>query len=353
MNFAWNRSIVLIGVWTLFLATLSRAQEQSAVQKSVVPSSSLTLLPPPADQDSDRDAGNDLERPLYGCACGCGIFEVGTASMLPHGAGGMVFLEYDYQDQSIDWGGVRPAPRSANSDKNIRTNFYTLGVEYFFDRSWGIEVEGQYDNRHFATVSNAPGGPVTDLQWGAFADPRFQVIYAGFFEDQSLGVSFGTKLPLGNWTHNNPYGDVDRDSELGTGCYDLLTGGFFRHQIPWNITGFVQWTVDAPLNQTQGYRPGLEADASIGAYYTGISFGNLKIVPLGQVLVSERGHDSGPAAAHPIQSGYQRLLLSPGLEFDFHPFSIYADIEVPCWQHFSGDQLTAPFLMKVILTYNF
>ena len=66
----------------------------------------------------------------------------------------------------------------------------------------------------------------------------------------------------------------------------------------------------------------------------------MNIVPVGQLLVSERGHDSGPNAAHPLASGYQRLLLSPGLEFDFHPFSIYADIEVPFYQHFTGDQLT-------------
>ena len=158
-------------------------------------------------------ATESSDEPLYACACGCGIFEVGTASMLPHGAGGMIYVEYDYQDQTINWSGVHSAPAADNDDKNIRTNFVTLGAEYFFNRSWGIQVEQSYDNRHFATETAAPGGGVASLQWGAFSDLRLQAIYAGFFEDQSLGVSFGTKLPTGNWTHNNRYGDVDRDSE--------------------------------------------------------------------------------------------------------------------------------------------
>jgi hypothetical protein len=111
--------------------------------------------------------------------------------------------------------------------------------------------------------------------------------------------------------------------------------------------------LDAPVNEVSGYQPGVEADGAFGAYFTGLRLGKVMITPIAQVLFSERGHDSGPNAAHPLASGYQRLLLSPGLEVDLHPFSIYADIEVPAYQHFSGDQLTAPFLCKVILTYHF
>jgi len=226
-------------------------------------------------------------------------------------------------------------------------------VQYFFDRSWGIQVELPYDNRHFETATNAPSGGEASLQWGAFGDLRIQAIYAGFFEDQSLGVSFGAKLPTGNYTHNNRYGDVDRDSELGTGCTDLLAGGFFRHDLTGGFTGFTQITIDAPLNEIDGYRPGLEADGAFGVYATGPRLGGVKITPVAQVLVSERGHDCGSAASQPQASGYQRVLLSPGLEFDVHPITIYADIEVPVYQHFTGDQLTAPLLFKVIMSYHF
>ncbi len=293
------------------------------------------------------------EQPIYACACGCGIFEVGTASMLPQGAGGMLFLEYDYQNQNINWSGVKPAPGSANNDKAIRTDFVTLGLEYFFDRSWGVEVEVPYDNRFFKTTGGASGNDVVSVEWSGFSDVRILGLYAGFFEDQSLGVSFGAKLPTGNYRHEDRYHDVDRDSQLGTGDVDLLAGGFFRHQINDSITGFAQVLIDAPIDEVDQYRPGLEADGALGVYATGLKIGGLRVTPVAQVLVSERGHDSGIHSAHPLASGYQRVLLSPGLEFDLHPVTIYADIEVPVYQHFTGEQITAPFLFKVIMSYHF
>src|SRR5271154_94625 len=71
----------------------------------------------------------------WACACGCGVFDVGTSSMFPEGQGGMVFLEYDYQDQNQNWHGTSSAPAANNDDKEIRTHFVTLGLQYMFDRS--------------------------------------------------------------------------------------------------------------------------------------------------------------------------------------------------------------------------
>jgi hypothetical protein len=354
---------VICGVWflpqsgsaelaplTLDPVATTSAVSNGSTSRAGAPAEPLSLSQPTTQPTADDSSGED---PIYACACGCGIYEVGTASMLPRGQGGMVYLEYDYQDQNINWSGVRPAPGSDNDDVNIRTNFYTLGLQYFFTRAWGIQVELPYDNRHFETATAAPGGGEATLQWGALGDVRLEGIYAGFFDDQSLGVDFGLKLPTGNYTHNNRWGDADRDSELGTGSLDVLLGGFYRHQFTDNLTGFTQVLLDVPCDEVAGYRPGIEADGSFGAYFTGLSLGRVQITPVAQVLVAERGHDSGPNAAHPIASGYQRVLLSPGLEFDVHPFEIYTDIEVPVYQHFSGDQLTAPFLFKLIFSYHF
>ena len=36
----------------------------------------------------------------WACACGCGVFDVGTASMYPLATGGMIFLESDALDQN-------------------------------------------------------------------------------------------------------------------------------------------------------------------------------------------------------------------------------------------------------------
>jgi hypothetical protein len=46
-------------------------------------------------------------------------------------------------------------------------------------------------------------------------------------------------------------------------------------------------------------------------------------------------------------------MLSPGIEFDMHPVSFYADVEVPVFQDFRGNQVVAPWLIKASLSYHF
>src|ERR1700691_4698936 len=65
-------------------------------------------------------------RACWACACGCGVFDVGTSSMLPQGPGGMIFAEYDYMDQNMNWHASSPAPAANSGDKAIRTHFIPL-----------------------------------------------------------------------------------------------------------------------------------------------------------------------------------------------------------------------------------
>jgi hypothetical protein len=66
----------------------------------------------------------------------------------------------------------------------------------------------------------------------------------------------------------------------------------------------------------------------------------VKITPVAQVIPTYRSKDTGPWASggvndpgiNPkdpteVDSGYHRMLLSPGIEFDIHPVMIYADAE--------------------------
>jgi len=315
----------------------------------------------PADQltlDPDalhKGVAQAAEAPLYLCACGCGIFEVGTSSMLPQGPGGTVFLEYDYQDQNRNWHGASSAPAANNADKAIRTSFLLAGLQYMVSSSWGFQVEIPYDFRHFQTTGGASGNDNVSVDWGSVGDIRMQGIYTGFFPDLSAGVTFGVKLPTGSFKHNDDYGDIDRDTELGTGSTDVLLGGFYRHALTadnsW--TWFVQLNSDLPVFTQDGYRPGIELDTAAGIYYNGFSIGKLNITPVVQILTSARSSDSGPNAAHPCASGYERILLSPGLELHYHPFMLYTDVEVPVFQDFTGDQLVAPVLFKVMFGFNF
>jgi hypothetical protein len=291
----------------------------------------------------------------WACACGCGVFDVGGSSMFPNGAGGMAWLQYDYQDQNHNWRGTSQASAAANPDKEIQTDFTILGFQYLFNRSWGISAELPYDYRSFKTTSAAPGNPITTIHWAAPGDLRLHALYTGFSADLSSGVDFGLKLPTGDFTHNNAWGDVDRDSEIGTGSTDLLLGGFHRGNLTsdekWDW--FAQTELDVPVLSQDQYRPGLELDTAAGIDYKGFALGRVRISPLAQVIFSERTSDTGANAANPVASGYQRLMLSPGIEFHLHPVKIYADVEVPVWQDFDGNQLAAAVLFKVNVSIHF
>jgi hypothetical protein len=54
-----------------------------------------------------------------------------------------------------------------------------------------------------------------------------------------------------------------------------------------------------------------------------------------------------------VASGFQRVLLSPGLEVDIHKLKFYADAEVPVYQNFTGNQIAAPVLIKATVAYEF
>lgn len=286
---------------------------------------------------------------VFACACGCGVFDVATSSMFPEEPGGMAFLQYDYQDQNHNWNGTSSAPAANNNDKKIETHFVTLGLQYFFNRSWGAQLELPYDFRNFKTMDDA-GGPV-NRRWDSLGDIRLKAIYTGFSEDLSSGLTLGVKLPTGSF--NRDADIVDRDTQLGTGSTDLLLGGFHRGRFGashWNWFG--QAELDLPVLKQGDYRPGLEVDAAAGIYYDGLSLGRVRISPVAQVIGSWRGRDNGAAAA-PDDSGYQRVLLSPGIEFHLHPVKVYADAEIPVYQNMTGNQLVAPVLFKVSISYMF
>jgi hypothetical protein len=282
---------------------------------------------------------------VHACACGCGVFDVGTSSMFPNGQGGMAFLQYDYQDQNRNWSGSSQASAANNDDKEIKSDFVTVGLQYMFNSSWGVQAQVPFAYRYFKTADGS-------TSWGSLGDIRVEGIYTGFMADLSAGVTFGVKLPTGNDNYNPAI--VDRDTQIGTGSTDFLLGGFYRDNLDRNQKWdwFTQLQLDVPVLIQDQYRPGVELDAAAGIDYKGWSIGRVKISPVGQVIFSERTSDSG-AAANSDNSGYQRILLSPGVEFHLHPVKLYADVELPVYQHVTGNQVVAPVLFKVSLSFMF
>jgi hypothetical protein len=287
----------------------------------------------------------------WGCACGCDVFEVGTSSMLPNNAGGMVFIDYAFQDQNQNWSGTSTAPASHNDDKEIKTSFTSLNYQYLFNTSWGILMQLPYDFRSFTTAKDS--GKLVTKNWSQLGDIRIKGLYTGFSPDLSAGVDLGVKLPTGSYTFDSNV--VDRDTQLGTGSTDILMGGFYRHHVSLRakLYWFIQTELDLPVATQKHYRPGLELDSAVGLYHSGWNVGRVRISPVAQLIVSERTSDGGGASAHPVASGFQRVLLSPGVEVDVHPLKFYADAEVPVFQNFTGNQVAAPVLFKATVAYQF
>jgi len=292
------------------------------------------------------------------CACGCSVFDVGTPSLIPEGSGGTVWTEFDFMNQYIDWHSSQPAARGANDDKQIKTYFMTVGAQYMFNREFGAMLTVPYTARVFRTADD---GPINQFEHGNFGDVRLWGMYTGLLDDMSLGLLAGFKLPSGDYT----YAHFDRDTSIGTGSTDLLlaaykTGQFPSHLGNLNLTlwerpfmWYAQGQYEYPFLSTGNYVPGKEFNAATGALY---NFGNVgplnEVAPILSLLTSVRSHDQG-SDADPPNSGYVRLLLAPGAEIGWGPFRFYADFEVPVLQYVNGHQLTTPYLIKTILSYNF
>lgn len=294
-------------------------------------------------------AGAVTTESTHACACGCGVFDVGTSSMFPSGSGMVAYVEYDYQNQNDNWSGASSAHSADNDDKKIATQSYTFGLQSMFNRRWGAQIEVPYLLRTFDTDKNA-----ASLHWSGLGDLRLRGIYSGFSEDMSSGLTFGVKLPTGDFKHTEAKGEIDRDTQIGSGSTDLLLGGFMRgsFSVEPRWKWFAQAQVDAPMITQDHYLPGPEADVAAGVYYEGLSIGSAKISPVLQVIGSARGRDSGSASSHE-DTGYERVLVSPGIEFHFAPVKFYLDAELPLYQHVNGNQLVAPVLWKMSVGYMF
>jgi hypothetical protein len=309
------------------------------------------------------------------CACGCGVFDVGASTMLPtdSDSGFSVWFRYDFMNQNQNWEAGHKALASDNDDKEIVTSFYTPGAEYMINRDWTIMAELPVFDRRLTTTDDdgtvvGRAGSVYTGQLTALGDLQVSGIYTGLSPDLSTGLMFGMKFATGDFTGpNGPLGgaEFDRDSLPGTGSTDLMFGAYHTGSL--NADGslgyFAQARYQFAIASQDGYRPGNELDAAAGVTY---DFGEVgpasQVAPLLQLIASHRDHDSGPNA-DPPNSGYNRLLISPGVQVRFQKLRVYADVELPIYQYTNvasnlavegvSGQLIASALYKVQVAYDF
>jgi hypothetical protein len=293
--------------------------------------------------------GVGIQQTVQACACGCGVFEVSTTAMLPNREGGMLSLEYDHQSQDRNWRGSSPSSADNNGDKKILSEFLTLGYQQMLNRSWGFAVAIPYTQRYFK-VADETSGDIMEFNHSSIGDVRLKGIYTGFSEDFSSGLTFGVKLPTGDFKYEN----FDPDVQIGSGSTDLLVGGY--HVAP--IAGSTEWNwfanaeIDLPVIHYSGYIPGSEVDAALGTYFNGWHLGPVKVAPTAQLLGTHRWSDSGDRAMAE-STGFSRLLVAPGLELHAGPVRVSTDVGFPVYQYTTGEQLVASQFYKVNVGYHF
>jgi hypothetical protein len=320
----------------------------------------------------------------YACACGCGIFDVGAnvlAGMPSESDRGFsVWFRYSYMNQNQNWEGTSKALASDNGDKWINTSFYVIGAEYRINPSWTVMAELPAYDRQLVTTDD-PQGSVTgipnDVYQGtdvALGDLQLTAMYTGLSVDMSTGLTFGVKLPTGD--DRGPTGagggpEFDRDSLPGTGSTDIMLGGYHvgqfapDSQFGYFVQARYQFAVLTDNYAADGgqYRPGNELDGAAGVTYDfGAKGPFADILPLLQILSSWRSHDTG-TAADPLNSGYRRVLVAPGIQLRYDNVRFYADVAMPIYQDTNSasslalegtsGQLVASTLYKVQLSYDF
>jgi hypothetical protein len=310
------------------------------------------------------------------CACGCGIFDVGVSTLMPadSDSGFSVWFRYDYMNQNRNWEGSSSAPHSDNGDQEIVTSFYTVGGQYMINRDWTVMAELPIFHRRLTTTDDG-NGDVTGIPNSVYTgqivsqgDLQLTGMYTGISPDLSTGLTFGVKLPTGNFTGpTGPAGglEFDRDSLPGTGSTDLMVGGYHIGGLNADNTlaYFVQARYQFAVLVQDNYRPGNELDTALGVTYNLGEFGQLsKVAPVLQLLGSWRRHDDG-IEADSLNSGYKRVLIAPGIEVRIDKVRLYTDVELPIYQFTNSassyaieqtqGQLVAPFLLKMQASYDF
>ncbi len=319
----------------------------------------------------------------YACACGCSVFDVGGLEMPQEQEhGGRVFFEFWDSDQTQNYVGSSRAPAALNTDKEIVTQWYNVGFAYNFNRDWGVMVRIPTTNRSLTTDTQNPAYGIATFNSKDIGDIEIMGMYTGFFKDMSTGLMFGLKLPTGTFTAPG----LDRDSQIGSGSTDLELGAFHRGMLSgdnaWQYFSQImlrqpflyqaaadpQGFFDGNPGVVQTYFPGRQIDGAAGILYNNLYhvLGLDKITPLAQVIVSHRDNDTG-TGADPYNSGFDRVMLSPGVEFtkvvdeaNNRVIKVYFDIEVPVYYRANAannagteGQLVAPYLIKLVSSYNF
>ena len=285
-------------------------------------------------------------------SCGasfCAVNTNWTAESALAEAKNAVDLRYEYMNQDQPMAGSRKvyAGQVASHHDEVSTQNRNLVLSYShnFDNRFGVTVSAAAGERDHFHVHNHHGAKIAD-NWNFIrlndvrVVGRYQVLSVDNpLKPASAGITFGAKLPTGQYDVANAKGDVaERSMQPGTGTTDLIAGGYYHQKLTeMDMSWFAQTQYQHALKAREDYRPGAQLGVDFGVRKgLGGGFG-----VLAQLNYIHKRSDSG-SQAEPASSGGRFLYASPGVSYALpNKAQLYAFYQVPLKRDVTGVQLTA------------
>jgi len=310
------------------------------------------------------------------CAsCGCTLSSDWDNLGLSSSTGLKLDLRYDYLNQNQLRSGTSTISPSAASkvsnngspqevEKYTRNDYLTLGLDYSFNPSWGVDLQVPYIFRSHSTLGTASngttagdGGGQYDSKTSSLGDIKVIGRYQGFTPQHNLGVMFGLKLPTGTHDDTAASSDptapgpvaIDRGLQPGTGTTDGILGVYYMDTLNKNWDYFGQAMLQKALDSSDHYRPGDGINLNVGLRY----MGNAYVMPQLQLNVRHVERDEG-ANADTVSTGGTLAYLSPGVTVPLgKKVSMYSFVQLPVYQDVNGVQLAPRYTATVGARYTF
>lgn len=314
---------------------------------------------------------------VMACAsCGCTLSPDWQNLQFSSTSGLKIDLRWDYLNQNqlrSGTGTISPIAASQQNGFNqeverlTRNNYFTLGLDYSINPSWGLNVQIPWVDRKHSTFgvpgpgwdgsSIVPGSGAYDSHTSNLGDIKVIGRYQGLNKQGNIGILFGFKLPTGSYTKMGSSSDptapgpvpIDRGLQPGTGTTDAILGAYYINSLTRNLDYFAQVLAQAALYSKDEYRPGNNVNLTLGLRYLGFSM----LFPQLQLNFRAVRRDSG-ANADTISTGGTLLYLSPGIDVPVSAhFSVYSFVQVPVYQNLNGVQLAPHYTTSLGVRYSF
>ncbi len=259
-------------------------------------------------------------------------------------------LRYEYMNQDQPMFGSRKVyageVRSHHDEVSTQNRNLVASYSHNFGNRFGVTVSAAAMERDHLHIHNHHGAKITD-SWNFMRLSDLRVIgryqllsVENPLKPASAGITFGVKLPTGQYEVANARGEVgERSMQPGTGTTDLIAGGYYHQRLTESgLSWFAQAQYQHALKERANYRPGAQLGLDLGVRKSLI--GGLGV--LGQLNYVHKRADSG-SQGEPASSGGRYLYASPGLSYALPtaPVQLYAFYQVPLRRNVTGVQLTA------------